>query len=52
MPRYDTLVNVLRALDLDLVLVPRSLTPIVQSLVLEQSSGGTDDRPLYADDCD
>ena len=55
-PRYDTLIEILRALDLDLVLVPRELLPAVQSLLAEyrlnQSQSGFDWKPLYAVDDD
>ena len=33
MPRFDTLLEVVRVLDLDLVLVPRSLTPTIDAMV-------------------
>ncbi|MGD0680662.1 MAG: helix-turn-helix transcriptional regulator, partial [Terracidiphilus sp.] len=32
-PRYDTLLEIVRTLDRDLVMVPRALMPLVQSLV-------------------
>ena len=51
-PRYDTLIDLLRTLNRDLVLVPRELVPVVQSLVKDyrnrESPGGVRDRPLYA----
>ena len=51
-PRYDTLIDLLRVLDRDLALVPRELVPMVQSLVRDygnrQSSGANRERPLYA----
>ena len=51
-PRYDTLIDLLRVLDRDLVLVPRELVPMVQSLVRDydnrQSPGAARERPLYA----
>lgn len=51
-PRYDTLIDLLRVLDRDLALVPRELVPMVQSLVRDygsrQSSGADRERPLYA----
>ena len=51
-PRYDTLIDLLRVLDRDLALVPRELVPVVQSLVRDygnrQSSGADRERPLYA----
>lgn len=57
-PRYDTLLDLLRALGLDIVVVPRSLTPLIESLARESqaesmtASGAdaapSDQRPLYA----
>ena len=32
-PRYDTLIEIVRMLDRDLIMVPRALVPVVQSLV-------------------
>jgi transcriptional regulator with XRE-family HTH domain len=54
-PRFDTLLEVVRAIDRDLVLVPRALVPAVQALIRDyrRSSGGPHDegeRPLYAAD--
>jgi len=49
-PRVDTLLDVVRALDLDLVLVPRALVPAVQALMREYEHGSAvreDDRPMY-----
>ena len=51
-PRYDTLIDLLRVLGRDLVLVPRELVPVVHSLVRDydnrQSPGADRERPLYA----
>lgn len=51
-PRYDTLIDLLRVLDRDLALVPRELVPVVQSLVRDygnrQSADTDHERPLYA----
>lgn len=53
-PRYDTLLEILRVLDRDLALVPRELLPAVQALVRDFRDrtvhGRTDERPLYAVD--
>lgn len=54
-PRFDTMLDLLRALDRDLVVVPRALTPVVSSLVRDhrnRAAHGTEDaeRPLYATD--
>ena len=51
-PRYDTLIDLLRVLDRDLALVPRGLVPVVQSLVRDygnrQPASADRERPLYA----
>lgn len=57
-PRYDTLLDLLRALGLDMVVVPRQLTPLVQSLSQQSQTAATTDgsgsgvepaqRSLYA----
>jgi transcriptional regulator with XRE-family HTH domain len=52
-PRFDTLLELVRVLDHDLVLVPRDLVPVVQSLVRDRQAHGLDaaeERPLYAPD--
>ena len=46
-PRFDTLLDIVRVLDHDLLLVPRHLVPIVQSLVRKQPD---EDGPLYEPD--
>ena len=54
-PRYDTLLELVRALDRDLLMVPRALVPVVQSLVrdhLKDQQGEGEERPLYAADGD
>jgi transcriptional regulator with XRE-family HTH domain len=51
-PRFDTLLDLLRALDLDLLLVPRPLVPAVQSLIRTQRGPETEEKPLYAVDED
>jgi transcriptional regulator with XRE-family HTH domain len=54
-PRYDTLLELVRALDRDLLMVPRALVPVVQSLIrdhLKDQPGEGEERPLYADDGD
>jgi HTH-type transcriptional regulator / antitoxin HipB len=47
-PRFDTLLEIVRVLDLDLLLVPRSLVPAVQSLIRAQKQPEAAERPLYA----
>jgi transcriptional regulator with XRE-family HTH domain len=52
-PRYDTLLEIVRTLDRDLIMVPRALVPLVQSLVrdhLKDQPGEGEERPLYAAD--
>jgi transcriptional regulator with XRE-family HTH domain len=52
-PRYDTLLELVRILDHDLLMVPRALVPVVQSLIrdhLKDQSGEGEERSLYADD--
>jgi HTH-type transcriptional regulator / antitoxin HipB len=49
-PRFDTLLDIVRVLDLDLLLVPRSLVPAVQSLIRAQKEPESAEKPLYAAD--
>ena len=49
-PRFDTLLELVRVLDLDLLLVPRPLVPAVQSLVRAQKEPDSEEKPLYAVD--
>ena len=52
-PRFDTLLDLVRVLDLDLLLVPRALVPAVQSLIRAHNEpAGSDERSLYAADDD
>lgn len=54
-PRYDTLLELVRVLDHDLLMVPRALVPVVQSLIRDHAqpaSGQGDERPLYAVESD
>src|SRR3569833_1318342 len=44
-PRFDTLLEIVRVLDHDLMLVPRPLVPSVSALVRGETG---DERPLYA----
>ncbi len=49
-PRVDTLLDVVRALDLDLVLVPRALVPAIQALLREHGQGSPrreEEQPMY-----
>ena len=52
-PRFDTLLDLVRVLDRDLLLVPRTLVPAVQALIRDHRhpDSGTDaegERALYA----
>ena len=49
-PRFDTLLDIVRVLDLDFLLVPRTLVPAVQSLIRAQKEPESVERPLYAVD--
>jgi transcriptional regulator with XRE-family HTH domain len=50
-PRFDTLLDLVRVLNLDLLLVPRALVPAVQSLIRAQKEPeGSEERSLYAGD--
>jgi len=56
-PRFNTLLDLARVLDYDLLLVPRPLVPAVQALIRDHRHPGgsrADDgeRPLYALDED
>jgi transcriptional regulator with XRE-family HTH domain len=55
-PRYDTLLDILRVLDRDLILIPRELLSAVQALLRDHrnrsAQGQTEERPLYAVDED
>ena len=55
-PRYDTLLELVRILDHDLLMVPRALVPVVQSLIRDHlqpdEKGDGEERSLYADDAD
>ncbi len=55
-PRYDTLLELVRILDHDLLMVPRALVPVVQSLIRDHMQPDHKDdgeeRALYADDAD
>ncbi len=57
-PRYDTLLDLVRVLDHDLLLVPRTLVPAVQALIRDQRhpdrsmDADEGERSLYADQRD
>lgn len=47
-PRFDTLLDLVRVLDYDLLLVPRELVPTVRALT--RGRGGEEELPLYEPD--
>jgi len=47
-PRFDTLIDIVRILDMDIVLVPRSLVPVVLSLIRADREPESVEKPLYA----
>src|SRR5271165_281639 len=51
-PRYDTLLEIVRMLNRDLLMVPRALVPVVQSLIRDHlrqdQQGEGEERSLYA----
>ncbi len=53
-PRFDTLLNIVRLLDYDFLLVPRELVPAAQALIASrhrnQRDGDEEDSPLYTAD--
>jgi transcriptional regulator with XRE-family HTH domain len=52
-PRYDTLLELVRILDRDLLMVPRALVPVTLSLIRDHlrqdQQGEGEERSLYAD---
>jgi len=48
-PRFNTLLDLVRMLGYDLLLVPRQLIPVTQSLIHDHESG-SEERSLYASD--
>src|SRR5260370_42179484 len=55
-PRYDTLLELVRILDRDLLMVPRALVPAVRSLIRDNlrqdQQAESVERALYATDDD
>ncbi len=52
-PRFDTLLELVRVLDHDLLLIPRDLVPVVQALIRDRhvpEAGEGEERPLYVPD--
>jgi transcriptional regulator with XRE-family HTH domain len=50
-PRFNTLLDLVRTLDYDLIMTPRSLVPAVQALIRDQGRDG-EELSLYAFDED
>src|SRR5579872_3648133 len=46
-PRFDTLIDILRLLNLDLLLIPRPLVPAVQNLIRAHNEPEAPENPLY-----
>jgi transcriptional regulator with XRE-family HTH domain len=57
-PRFDTLLDLVRVLDRDLLMVPRTLVPVVQALIRDHrnpdliTDADDGERPLYAAEAD
>jgi transcriptional regulator with XRE-family HTH domain len=55
-PRYDTLLDLVRVLDYDLLMVPRSLVPVVQALIRDHQNPDQhrdeEEKSLYANQDD
>lgn len=55
-PRYDTLLELVRVLDRDLLMTPRALVPVVQSIIRDHARkdepGEGEERSLYGGDGD
>lgn len=49
-PRFDTLTELVRVLGYDLLMVPRSLVPVVLALIHDAETDRSEERPLYAFD--
>lgn len=51
-PRFNTLLDLVRVLGYDLILVPRPLVPAVQALIRDSQKPGSEseegERPLYS----
>lgn len=52
-PRFDTLLDLVRTLDYDLLMIPRALVPAVQAMLRDHRSSNSsadadgEERPLY-----
>lgn len=53
-PRFDTLLDLVRILERDMLLIPRELVPAVQALVQDHRAraAGQEERPLYTSEGD
>lgn len=50
MPRFNTLLDYVRVLNFDLIMVPRTLVPAVQALIRDQDNPTEEERGIYADE--
>src|SRR5690242_11332249 len=46
-PQVTTLLNLVRALELDVKLIPRQMSPALDALLASQRAPGQDNRALY-----
>jgi transcriptional regulator with XRE-family HTH domain len=49
-PRFDTLLELVRVLGYDLLLVPRSLVPLVQNLTRDRNGDAEEELLMYSPD--
>ncbi|MEP6535790.1 MAG: helix-turn-helix transcriptional regulator [Bryobacteraceae bacterium] len=49
-PRFNTLLDLVRVLEYDLLLVPRTLVPAALALIHHHSQAADGERPMYAVD--
>lgn len=47
-PRFNTVLELVRILELELVLIPKALVPMVKTQVWRSKNPNAPDRPLYA----
>lgn len=50
MPRFDTLLDYVRVLNFDFLMVPRTLVPAVQALIRDQDHPTEEELSIYADE--
>jgi transcriptional regulator with XRE-family HTH domain len=51
-PRFDTLLDILRVLNFDLVLTPKNLLPLIHAMINDAGEKSPQEKPLYAVDDD